>query len=288
MNEWSADVVVVGGGIVGAAAAAFLAEAGARVVLVEREGLASGASGANSGSVQHPFDPALAGLYRETVALYRDLSARVPAFHMAPEPAGMLFVSAHERDARRLAGTVGEAFPGLRTEVLEGAALERLEPALAPGLWACRIDIGYPVLPSASTYAYATLAEFSRGGAAPGPRRGAGHRGRPRDGCARARSAPFGRGSPGGRRPGIVRAGGPELSMDPHPGPVGRRGRGGSRPRAGPHHRGGGDRSRARAAGRGRRSQRRRGNFGPHRGGSRCRDQRRAAARGDRRRVNVP
>ena len=62
------DVVVVGGGIVGVAAAAFLAEAGATVTLVERDGLASGASGANSGIVQHPFDPVLAALYRETSA----------------------------------------------------------------------------------------------------------------------------------------------------------------------------------------------------------------------------
>ena len=61
----AADVAVVGG-IVGTAAAACLARAGARVVLVEREGLASGASGANSGVVQHPFDPLLAALYRET------------------------------------------------------------------------------------------------------------------------------------------------------------------------------------------------------------------------------
>ena len=60
----SPDVVVVGGGIVGTSAAAFLAAASLRVVLVEREGLASGASGANSGVVQHPFDPITADLYR--------------------------------------------------------------------------------------------------------------------------------------------------------------------------------------------------------------------------------
>jgi len=69
-----ADVVVIGGGIVGTSAAAFLAEAGARVLLVEREGLASAASGANSGVVQHPFDPILAALYRSTIDLYRQLS----------------------------------------------------------------------------------------------------------------------------------------------------------------------------------------------------------------------
>ena len=162
MSGPSADVVVVGGGIVGTAAAAFLAEAGARVVLVEREGLASGASGANSGVVQHPFDPVLADLYRETVALYRELSSAGAAFRIPAEPAGMLFVSTHEAAVRRLAGAIGDTFAELRPEVIAGVDLQRLEPALAADLWACRVDIGYPVLPAASTYAYATLAE-SRG-----------------------------------------------------------------------------------------------------------------------------
>ena len=66
MSEQRPDVIVVGGGIVGASAAAFLADGGARVTIVERQGLASGASGANSGVVQHPFDLILAALYRET------------------------------------------------------------------------------------------------------------------------------------------------------------------------------------------------------------------------------
>lgn len=158
----SADVVVVGGGIVGVAAAAFLGEAGARVVLVEREGLASGASGANSGIVQHPFDPVLAELYRETLALYRQLAARIPDFPFPAEPAGMLFVSHGESAARNQARMISDAFPEIETEVVGDDDLLRLEPAMAPGTWACWARIGFPVAPGASTYAYATLAE-SRG-----------------------------------------------------------------------------------------------------------------------------
>ena len=153
------DVVVIGGGIVGTSAAAFLAQAGARTVLVEREGLASGASGANSGVVQHPLDPVLAGLYRSTLALYRDLAAADAGFRIAATPAGMLYVSRDEGAARRMASEVGLLFPDLARDVLGGPALQRLEPALAPDLWACRVGIGYPVAPAASTYAYATLAE---------------------------------------------------------------------------------------------------------------------------------
>jgi glycine/D-amino acid oxidase-like deaminating enzyme len=155
----SADVVVIGGGIVGTSAAAFLADAGARVVLVEREGLASAASGANSGVVQHPFDPVLAALYRETIDLYRELSLTSTSFRLAAQPAGMLFVTEHEEAAREEAASVAAEFPELQAEVLDPAAVQKLEPSLAPGLWACRVDIGYPVWPGASTYAYASLAE---------------------------------------------------------------------------------------------------------------------------------
>jgi glycine/D-amino acid oxidase-like deaminating enzyme len=154
------DVVVIGGGIVGTSAAAFLAEAGRRVILVERVGLASAASGANSGVVQQPFDPVLAELYRATIDLYRELSKTSTGFKLAERPAGMLFVSEREDAARHQAASVAAQFPDLTLDVVGGAALQKLDPALAPDLWACRApDIGYPVWPGASTYAYATLAE---------------------------------------------------------------------------------------------------------------------------------
>ena len=160
MNERSGtDVVVVGGGIVGTSAAAFLAEAGARVTVVEREGLASGASGANSGVVQHPFDSVLAGLYRATLAAYRELSAADPGFRIGTEPAGLMYISTDEAAARAVDRSLADDFPDLSREVLGGAELARLEPAVAGDLWACRVGIGYPVQPAASTYAYAGMAE---------------------------------------------------------------------------------------------------------------------------------
>jgi glycine/D-amino acid oxidase-like deaminating enzyme len=153
------DVAIIGGGIVGVATAAFIAETGARVVLYEREGLGAGASGANSGVIQHPFDPALRSLHRETVRLYRILSEADAGFRLAPEPAGMLLVSRNNAVVRRLAGWLNASMPDLLPEVVAGAALRALEPLLAPEVVACRLNIGYPVPPAASTYAYATLAE---------------------------------------------------------------------------------------------------------------------------------
>ena len=149
------DVIVIGGGIVGTAAASFLAEAGASVTLFDRTGLASGASGANSGVVQHPLDAAMVPLYSETVELYRALTAADAGFTLPARPAGMLFVS-HEPAA---VDGIANLFPDLATEVVAGAALQALEPTAAPDLTACYVPIAFPVPPSASTYAYATVAE---------------------------------------------------------------------------------------------------------------------------------
>ena len=88
------DVAIIGGGIVGCAAAAFLAEAGVRVELYEQDEVASAASGRNSGSVQHPFDPVLRDLHVETLRFYRDLDE----FELPPEAAGVLML-ARERGA---------------------------------------------------------------------------------------------------------------------------------------------------------------------------------------------
>jgi glycine/D-amino acid oxidase-like deaminating enzyme len=157
------DVAVIGGGIVGTAAAAFLAQGGARVTLYEREALAAGASGRNSGVVQHPFDPAMVPLYLETVALYRRLADEVPdaGFRLSDRPAGLLFVSRHERVTQLLADRLREAFPGIAPTALAGEELRRLEPGLHPDVTACRVEMGYPIVPSAPTYAFATLAERS-------------------------------------------------------------------------------------------------------------------------------
>lgn len=141
----AADVAIVGGGIVGCAAAALLAERGARVELFEREALAAGASGRNSGSVQHPFDPVLAQLHRETVELYRELDG----FDLPERPNGVLML-AREPDA------FGEIPAELEPSYLDDA--REAEPALAPGLLGCRLETGYAVRPAAATLAFAERA----------------------------------------------------------------------------------------------------------------------------------
>ncbi len=153
------DVIVVGGGILGVSAAAFLAEGGAAVSVVEASAIGAGASGRNSGVVQHPFDPALRELHLETLAIYRSLAGDELSLSLPDEPAGLLLVSLSPGAPRRIAADLTTAWPELEPELVDEDRLRRLEPGLAPGVAACRLRIGYPVPPERATRALASLAE---------------------------------------------------------------------------------------------------------------------------------
>jgi glycine/D-amino acid oxidase-like deaminating enzyme len=149
-----ADVAIIGGGIVGCAAAAFLAEAGVQVDLYERDEVAAAASGRNSGSVQHPFDPVLKDLHVETLRHYRELDD----FELAPEPAGVLMLARERAVLEPSVVEVERDCPELAPALLEPDELRRVEPAVGPGVWGCRLDTGYPVRPAAATRAFAKRA----------------------------------------------------------------------------------------------------------------------------------
>lgn len=75
MTEYQADVVIVGGGIVGCATAYYLAKRGASVILLEKNGVGSGASGRSGGGVrQSARVSAEIPLANEAVALFPALS----------------------------------------------------------------------------------------------------------------------------------------------------------------------------------------------------------------------
>jgi glycine/D-amino acid oxidase-like deaminating enzyme len=146
------DVAVIGGGIAGCATAALLAEAGATVTLYERETIGAGASGRNSGLLQHPMDPVLAPLYEASLELYSGLDG----FEL-PEPAGVLVVS-EDPSLTKAHDAVADRFPELEAAWLEGDELRAAEPALAPDLYAYRVNAGRPIGPTAATHAWADRA----------------------------------------------------------------------------------------------------------------------------------
>jgi glycine/D-amino acid oxidase-like deaminating enzyme len=164
----SYDVVVIGAGIVGVAAASELAGEGASVLLVERAVVAAGASGRNSGAVWHPMDPVLEALYVETLdrlrALPQALEAELPSDHpdrgfaLPAEPVGILTLGDDAGLLAVHASALAASHPQLRPAFLDVATLARMEPSLAPGLSAVRLDIGFPVAPWAATHAFAELA----------------------------------------------------------------------------------------------------------------------------------
>jgi glycine/D-amino acid oxidase-like deaminating enzyme len=151
------EVAIIGGGIVGTAAAAFLAERGRRVILAERDVMGAGASGRNLGVVQHPFDPVLEPLYHETVAVYTEMAAASPAFPFPREPAGLLMVSPDRAAlADNLGGFARTAY--LEATLLDPSAVHVLEPMLAEDLWAIRLATAHPIPPHAATAAMAERA----------------------------------------------------------------------------------------------------------------------------------
>lgn len=126
------DVVVIGGGIIGACCAYYLSQEGLKVHLVERGGIASGASGACQFGIGHINE----GIGRKlTVAsgqLYAALAEQLPLdieynrvgnLYIADSPASM---QALERTAQALQNTE------LRCELLDKKDLAELEPHLAP------------------------------------------------------------------------------------------------------------------------------------------------------------
>jgi glycine/D-amino acid oxidase-like deaminating enzyme len=154
-QEAPIEVAIIGGGIIGCAAATFAAEASAHVTLFERAGIGAGASGRNMGAVQHPFDSVLAPLYEATLGIYRELAQRDAEFNFANEPAGLLMVTPDPT----LLQQDGEGYEtGPRSDLLEPRQVQSLEPSLADDLWATRLNTGYPIPPMAATAAMARRA----------------------------------------------------------------------------------------------------------------------------------
>lgn len=145
------DVIVIGGGIVGTSAAVFLAERGARVTLLEAEVVAAAASGRNAGSIEHPWDEIRAPLYDESVRHYRRFGV------INGDPIGVLAVSTSSAGARMIAENAAR-LPGLNPELLDDTSLRAAEPALAPDLFGCLVQTGFPARPAMATRRFADIA----------------------------------------------------------------------------------------------------------------------------------
>jgi D-hydroxyproline dehydrogenase subunit beta len=155
------DVVVVGGGIIGAACAHDLAREGATVTLLERDELAGAASGRNIGFFGMPWDPALGPMASASLQLYLDVTADPPLpVHFDRDRIGTVAVAIDDSDAamvREEAATAERM--GVRASRLDGPALKELEPELSPEISeAWLFDEGRRADPGALTLVLAELA----------------------------------------------------------------------------------------------------------------------------------
>lgn len=137
-NRPTADVLIIGAGIIGAACALYLARAGAAVTVADRDFPASGTSRACDGLIlfSDKLSPAELGLAQASAALWADLAQPgAVSLDFEYRRAGTLVL--YESEAGLAAGRrkVAElAAAGVRAEIVSGAALRALEPALAPDL----------------------------------------------------------------------------------------------------------------------------------------------------------
>ncbi|HYG70918.1 MAG TPA: FAD-dependent oxidoreductase, partial [Actinomycetota bacterium] len=152
------DVVVIGGGIIGAATALELAVRGAAVTLLEKDELAAGASGRNLGYLDTSKDPALAPLARRSLERYLELTEDPPfPVFLDREPLGTLAVTIDEdeRDDLRLWAASAQAV-GVTVERVDAC---EVEPEIAPDvLEGYLLHEGHRVDPTALTVCLAALA----------------------------------------------------------------------------------------------------------------------------------
>ena len=143
MSDQAADVVIIGGGAAGCAAAYYLAANGVKATVIEREGVASHASGYNAGGLNplegHGWPDPLQPMALQSFALHQELWDSLPAktgidYH--GRLTSILKVALEPEELADLKETL-ETFnnapePGFSAEWLEREDVLALEPRLTP------------------------------------------------------------------------------------------------------------------------------------------------------------
>ncbi|MDU8944233.1 NAD(P)/FAD-dependent oxidoreductase [Ovoidimarina sediminis] len=146
MMQENADIVIIGGGIVGLMTARLLAREGADVLLIEAGDLGAEASGANAGSIhlqiQYPefvsygedwaraYTPCLRFL-KTSLALWQDLPGELWADLGVTLAGGLIAARTEAQMAHIRAKSVIEAEAGIETRILGRDDLLRLAPYLS-------------------------------------------------------------------------------------------------------------------------------------------------------------
>jgi sarcosine oxidase subunit beta len=127
----SADVVIVGGGVVGTSAAFHLAEAGAKVVLLERDQLGSGSTSKAAGGFRTQFsDPLNIEIARRSAAAFKAFDTR-PGWDIGLHEVGYLFLFSTEEQVEAFAASTAlQNELGLETRMVTPQEAKELSPLL--------------------------------------------------------------------------------------------------------------------------------------------------------------
>ena len=135
MSNANCDVLIVGAGIIGVACAAEFAGRGLSVVIVDGNGIASGATGAAMGHIVVMDDSdAQFSLTRYSQQLWQEVRPELPAGVEYEQP-GTIWIAADEEEmaeVHRKCDYYNER--GVSAEQLNSRELEKLEPNLRLGL----------------------------------------------------------------------------------------------------------------------------------------------------------
>lgn len=168
MTTNHSDVVIVGGGIAGIATAYYLAKAGIKSTVIERDGLASHASGfaygGLSGGIPNGPEPNQP-IIQKSMGLFKQLGQDLPGqanvdIQYQQRPA--LKIALNDEEAADVTKHLGwqQAQPGYKVEWISGADALKLEPRINPEVvGALHIEGGTDVEPYRLTLALAQAAE---------------------------------------------------------------------------------------------------------------------------------
>ncbi len=128
----TAEVVIVGGGVIGASTAFHLAKAGVRrVTLVERRQLGAGASGKSGAVVRmHYTNPHESRLAHESLRYFQNWPDAVGAGDCGFEACGFVEMVAPEHEGQLRANVAAQQAIGIRTSIIAARDLAELVPGL--------------------------------------------------------------------------------------------------------------------------------------------------------------
>ncbi len=160
MSANTADIVIIGGGIVGCATAYYLAQRGARVILLEKDDIAQEASGRNRGNVRVQLrDRIELPIALEALELWK-VADRELGMQTEFRTTGNLLVTYHDSIANGFADEAAKHRQrGLDAHVVQRQDLTDFVPGISPD-----IVMGFlttqdgHVNPQKATWAFATAA----------------------------------------------------------------------------------------------------------------------------------